>query len=333
MNIGVILPHSKLYGGVKRFFELGNLFVGDGHSFIVFNEKGDLPDWFDFRGKITTIDKIRGYTLDALFFTEPRYYSLVAEANTQRRIFYFVKSRENLKQIINDTRFDIFTNSSNLYEECIKRYGIKPFRALGGINTEMYQPLPYKMRNAEDPFVVMSFGRLSKKRKGTMYIVKACERVYRKNKNIKLLLFDTPTDDKARKAIENFNCKVPFEFFVNHPYDRNPELFHKADLYVSAEYKTGYSNTSAEAMACGIPVVGTTSGTRDFLINEKTGLVVSRNRYSIARAINRLMNDEAFRHQLADAGREKIEEYSWNKLYSIIVTELSKKTEVSEQIK
>jgi glycosyltransferase involved in cell wall biosynthesis len=325
MNIGVILPHSKLYGGVKRFFELGNLFVADGHNFIVFNENGDLPDWFSFNGRITTITEISNYSLDVLFFTEPAYYSLVKKANAVRKIFYFVKGRENLRQIIRDHSIEIFTNSTNLYLECSKRYGIKPFKAFGGIDTEMYKPGADEMRNPEEPFVVLAFGRLSKKRKGTRYIIKACERVYSKHKNIKLILFDTPTDDKAKRAIEEFKCKVPFEFFVNHPYDRNPELFHKAHVYVSAEYKTGYSNTSAEAMACRVAVIGTKSGTREFLFNETTGLIVKRNSFSIARAIKKLMFDEPLRIKLASAGRKKIEEFSWSNLYNVLLAELTNK--------
>jgi len=316
------LPHSKLYGGVKRFFELGNLFVADGHNFIVFNEKGDIPDWFTFNGRITSISEILNYRLDVLFFTQPDYYPIVNKANAVRKIFYFVKGRENLRHIIRDHSIEIFTNSTNLFVECKKRFGIEPFKAFGGIDTEMYMPLKDKIRDSDEPFVVLAFGRLSKKRKGTRFIIKACERVYRKNKNIKLILFDTPTDEKAKRAIEEFKCKVPFEFFVNHPYDRNPELFHMAHVYVSAEYKTGYSNTSAEAMACGIPVIGTISGTREFLFHDVTGLIVKRNSFSIAKAIRKLISDEPLRIRLAIAARKKVEEFSWKNLYSVLLKEL-----------
>jgi len=266
------LPHSQLYGGVKRFFELGNLFVENGHNFTVFNEQGDLPDWFSFKGRITTIHEVPNFNLDALFFTEPRYYPIVANAKACRKIFYFVRGQEYLKDIIKDHSFEIFTNSTNLYNECIRRYGVKPFRAFGGIDTEMYKPEEYKMRTQDDPFLVLGYGRLNKKRKGTKYVIRACERVYRKHKNIKLILFDTPTDEKARILIENLKCRVPFEFVVDHPYDKNPELFHRVHAFISAEseYRAGYSNTSAEAMACGIPVIGTKSGTRDFLIDGVT---------------------------------------------------------------
>lgn len=44
MILGVLLPHTKLYGGVKRFLELGNIFVEQGHRFIVFTPDGKGPD-------------------------------------------------------------------------------------------------------------------------------------------------------------------------------------------------------------------------------------------------------------------------------------------------
>ena len=40
MKLGVLLPHTKLYGGVKRFLELGNIFVEKGHDFYVFTPDG-----------------------------------------------------------------------------------------------------------------------------------------------------------------------------------------------------------------------------------------------------------------------------------------------------
>jgi hypothetical protein len=46
MHIGVILPHTLLYGGVKRYLLLGNWFVTAGHvvcyGHIVVNDPGLL---------------------------------------------------------------------------------------------------------------------------------------------------------------------------------------------------------------------------------------------------------------------------------------------------
>lgn len=39
MRIGTILPHTKLYGGVRRFLELGNLFEIECQFYIYFNKQ------------------------------------------------------------------------------------------------------------------------------------------------------------------------------------------------------------------------------------------------------------------------------------------------------
>ncbi len=41
LRIGALLPHVKLYGGIKRFFELGNQFVDLGHDFTAFTTEGE----------------------------------------------------------------------------------------------------------------------------------------------------------------------------------------------------------------------------------------------------------------------------------------------------
>ena len=66
MILGVLLPHTKLYGGVKRFLELGNIFVDKGHRFIAFTPDGNGPDWFDFKGEMATFSEIGNVQLDAL---------------------------------------------------------------------------------------------------------------------------------------------------------------------------------------------------------------------------------------------------------------------------
>ncbi|HPI70626.1 MAG TPA: hypothetical protein PLF99_04825 [Tenuifilaceae bacterium] len=61
MVIGTILPDTKLYGGVKRFLELGNLFEKKGHSAIIYTPLGIPPSWFDYRGKVKTFESLLNY--------------------------------------------------------------------------------------------------------------------------------------------------------------------------------------------------------------------------------------------------------------------------------
>lgn len=324
LTIAAILPHTKLYGGVKRFLELGNVFVEEGHDFYIFTPLGDFPTWFNFKGHVLPLSEIKNFiSLDALFFTEPIFLDWVVESSAKHKIFYFVRESENLNKIKRYSNIEFYTNSTNLLEVARKKYKIEAFPAIGGINSKIFFPKKNLSKKDGEPFVIMAYGRLAEKRKGTAYVVKACERLQKKGYNIRLLLFDTPINSKMERTISKFKTSLPYDFVINHPYEKNVELFHKADLFVAPEKKAGWSNTSVEAMACGIPVIAAESGTKDFLFNRQTGLVVSRNSKSIAKAMIYLMENESERVAYAKNAYLKVMEFSWESLAKKIIDYLN----------
>lgn len=318
LKIGVLLPHTKLYGGVKRFLELGNCFAKEGHQPFVFTPHADAPEWFDYKGAIRSFDQINDTKPDVLFFTEPRYIPQVSGSNARLKIFYFVRANENLNKIKKDKSIRFFANSTNLVNLAKRKYNVEVFPAIGGINLSQYYPKNMK-RQGERPFTVLAYGRISEKRKGTSYVVNACEKLHKKGYHIKLLLFETPQNEKMEKAIRGFKTSVPHQVILNHPVDRNVEIFHQADVFAGPEKKAGWANTVVEAMASGIPVIASESGTNDFLFHEQTGLVVTRNTRNVKNAILRLMNDEKLRMKLSKNGRKKVEEFDWQKLANRIM--------------
>lgn len=328
LNIGVVLPHTKLYGGVRRFLELGNFFVSKGHQAFIFTRDGKSPEWFNFKGQILTFERIKDFELDVLFFTEPSFASLVAEAKSTRKIFYFVRANENLKKIRKKVEnVEFFANSTNMVQLAKRKFNIEAFPAIGGLNPEQYEPKQDLKIKQGKPFEILAYGRLAEKRKGTKYVVSACERVLKKGYNIHLTLFDTPVTEKMEKAIKEFSTPVPYSFILNHPVDKNQEIFHKADVFVAPEKKAGWANTVVEAMACGIPVIASTSGTMDFLVHEETGLIVSRNSRKIAKAIEHLIENEPLRIYMAEKAAEKVKKYAWNVLGEKILNYLQKTPE------
>lgn len=48
MRIGAILPHLLVFGGVRRYIELGNAFLARRHEFILFTPDGKSSDWLHF---------------------------------------------------------------------------------------------------------------------------------------------------------------------------------------------------------------------------------------------------------------------------------------------
>ena len=312
MKLGVLLPHTKLYGGVKRFLELGNIFVEKGHDFYVFTPDGTPPGWFDFKGYVTTFENLQDVSLDALWTTTPEYVPMMLASSAKHKIFYHVRIKEKLGPILKDLDVELFACSSNVYEADLKKYGRKAFKAVGGVTVSHYQPKSDYHVN-ERPFVVMGYGRLAESVKGTRYVVKACERLYRKGYNIRLLLFDTHVSEKMQQKYRNFKCSCPYEFVLDHPFSRNSELFGRADCFVSAENPkySGWNNTVAEAMACGLPVVSTKAGTADLLIDGVNGIRSARWVFCFEKHIARLYHDEQLRERLGQAARQHIQQFDW----------------------
>jgi glycosyltransferase involved in cell wall biosynthesis len=311
MKAGVILPHTRLYGGVKRFIELGRIFNEAGHSFTLYTPDGVAPDWTKNDVRVASIEDLMKESNDMLFVTDRKAKDFLLKASARYRIFYHVSLSHKSRIMVRDKRFHIFACSSNVarYDRLVFRR--TPFLAAGGVNTDLFIPKQNRDNKEKREFTIMVYGRLHERLKGTQLVVKACEKLYRKYPFIRLMLFDTPVNPSMAKAIEDFTTHVPFEFILNHPVAENTALFHKADIFVGAEKGAGWANTVAEAMASGIPVVATRSGTADILINGITGIRVRRNVNSIARGISKMIESRELRETFAVNGRRHIEKFSW----------------------
>ncbi|RYY51182.1 MAG: glycosyltransferase [Chitinophagaceae bacterium] len=315
-QFAVILPHTLLFGGVRRFFELGEIFIRHGHQMTIFTPEGKYPDWFQFSGKLASLSTLPQYELDCLFTTEDKFLPQLTEAKARLKVFYHVGPRASLKEVMQHKDIVIFSNSTNMYLHNKKKYGLETIKALGGVHIPAE---PKKISLPQEPFHIMCYGRLSRKGKGTGIVVKAAEQLYREGRNVKLLLFDAPLDEKGRKQIAAFKPKVPFEFFIDNPVEENETMFKKADVFVAVEKKGGWSNTAAEALAAGIPLVASNTGTNDFLIDGETGLKVWRYSFFVKRAIKKLMDDITLQQRLAKNGREKMKSLSWESLAAFIM--------------
>jgi glycosyltransferase involved in cell wall biosynthesis len=79
------------------------------------------------------------------------------------------------------------------------------------------------------------------------------------------------------------------------------------DISTLASVSEGFPNTLVEAMAAGVPIVATAvGGSMDAVIPEETGfLVPSADAPAMARALRRLVESAALRHQLGMAARAR----------------------------
>jgi glycosyltransferase involved in cell wall biosynthesis len=320
VKIAALLPHVQVFGGVRRYLELGNQFVRRGHEFTLFTPSGEPPDWLPFEGRMRPFDALGEESFDVGLCSEYSILDRYAGLRASRKYFYFVLEGHKREREAARSGLRLLANSEGLVRRIERKYGVPCLAAPGGVNPDVFHPL--SDHPLHDGFTILSYGRIHKRRKGIRHILKAAGGLSRRYPDLRLVLFDTLVGDDRRDPRPLVKTRLPFEFHMNLPQDGMAWLYSRADLFVSAELRAGWSNITAEAMACGLPVVCTPSGTRDFAFDGETALVAPFPApVLLRRRIRRLIENPGLRARLAEAGRRKILEFTWSALAERLLEE------------
>jgi len=134
-------------------------------------------------------------------------------------------------------------------------------------------------------------------------------------KSLKLKVKSLP-DGKAGLKLEK---RVRFLGFVEP--EKIPEYLWASDIFVRPSLSEGLGNSFIEAMAAGLPIIGTpVGGIPDFLFPPEridlvpTGLFCQPNNpQSIAEKVNLILTDDSLRRNIIDNGQRLVtEKYDWN---------------------
>lgn len=85
MRIGAILPHLGMYGGVRRFLELGNTFVKRKIDYTIFSKKGQECKWFKCNFRIKDWSSIEA---DYILIGDPPCFNILPKV--KGKIFIYV---------------------------------------------------------------------------------------------------------------------------------------------------------------------------------------------------------------------------------------------------
>jgi len=315
MKIAALLPHVEVFGGVRRYLEIGNELSRRGHRFVLFHSAGGKPGWLDFLGETAPFSRLEEESFDVGLCSEylilPEFDRLKARA----KFFYFVLEGHRQEKAVVKKSYHFLGNSEGLCRRIERRYGVSCLRAAGGINPAIFHPLEKGEGRSPGEFRILCYGRIHKRRKRIGRVIRAAEMLSRRFPGLRLIFFDSLVGEDRTDPRALIRSRVPYDFHLDLPQDRMAWLFSQADLFVSAEKRAGWANTAAEAMACRLPVVCTTSGTRDFALHEETALVVPfASPCLLSRPMERLIRDSGLRDRLAQAGYEKIQGFTWKAL-------------------
>ncbi len=136
--------------------------------------------------------------------------------------------------------------------------------------------------------------------------------------NIKLLIIgDGPLKEGLKLKAKNLRIEKNIEFLEEISHELLPKYLSMADVFVRPSLSEGLGTAFLEAMAVGLPVIGTAvGGIPDFLKDGQTGLFCKvGDPQDLAEKIKILLTDKELRTRLIDNSRKLVtEKYDWNKI-------------------
>jgi glycosyltransferase involved in cell wall biosynthesis len=306
-----------VFGGVRRFIEIGNEFVRRGHRYVLYHPSGDPPGWLPFAGEVRPSEALQSSRHDVLICNDPPLLPAFEKASSRLKLFYFaLEGIRNEGRIARHPGWVVVANSSGMAEHLQRRYGVKAERAIGGIGLDTFKP-PAAPRTTTGAIRVMAFGRHSRRRKGVPIVLKSVEGFARSVQRrggppVTLVLFDHVGQGNEQDPREGVQSNVPIEFHLNLEQGELAALYGSCDLFVSAEKRAGWSNTVVEAMACGVPVVCTRSGTRDLAEHMESAWVARwRHPFFLSRGLRQVHGDRDLAEHLRATALERVQRFSW----------------------
>lgn len=161
----------------------------------------------------------------------------------------------------------------------------------------------------EDALVVGFAGRLVRE-KGVLDLVEAARKLRPPNTRVQLVLLGAgplETEVRARAGADVHLAILPAR-----PRDQIAPFYQSLDAFVlpsrtTRTWKEQFGMVAAEAMACGVPVVGSSSGAIPDLLGRAGLIVPEGDADALAAALHRLAIDRRLRDELGAAARRRSE--------------------------
>ncbi len=214
---------------------------------------------------------------------------------------------------------------SKYLAECAKKYGTRgEIRIIpNGVDSVFFERISDEERRRlrqelglnDDETVVITASRLVSKN-GIDTLIKGFS-VWRQRggNGVLLILGKGPQEKELKKLAQGHGVGEKVKFLGEIPYQELPKYYGAADFFIRPSRSEGLGNAFLEAMAAGIPVIGTpVGGIPDFLTHERTGLMVPPDDPDVlGKTIARLCSDPELKQRIVLEARNLVQEkYSWD---------------------
>jgi glycosyltransferase involved in cell wall biosynthesis len=212
----------------------------------------------------------------------------------------------------------IIALSDSLRKKALKTYpGLKINVIPNGIESHIFRPCKsnYNVKN----FKIITVSRLIE-RKGIQHILKALAELRKEDatiKNIFLLIVGTGKYEYQLKYLcKQLNLTNIVTFYGFCQRSDLPKLYGQSDIFILPSLAESFGVVFAEAMSCGLPIIGSNVGAIPDLVDDINGILVEPgNPTSLKEAIKYMINNKNKWYSMGSASRAKIcEQYSWESI-------------------
>ena len=196
--------------------------------------------------------------------------------------------------------------------ELVKKWGYqKPVEVMPqmGVDTEFFTPAENKQVNSE--FCIGFVGRLSY-HKGIDTLIAAAKFLNHQNLNFRIILCGSgPDEAKLREEAQKLAVDELVTWLGGVSHEEVPREMQKLDVLVlpsrSVEtWKEQFGHVIIEAMATGIPVVGSTCGEIPNVVGRSELVFTEGNAEELAAILSRLISDNAWYSEAAQYSLDRV---------------------------
>lgn len=222
-------------------------------------------------------------------------------------------------------RADYVTAISRYLLELCKKYGFIGEGAVihNGVDVQKFKITKHKLQTNSN--TVITVGRLVPKN-GIDVLIKAVAELKRQlpMSNIQLrIVGDGPERKNLERITGGLGLMADVKFFGDIPYDELPKYWAEADVFARPSRSEGMGNSFVEALAAGLPIVGTpVGGILDIIKDPSTSSGQATGLFArvddpkdLAEKIKVLLRDKALAETIVENGRKMVKEkFSWDKI-------------------